>query len=330
MSKKIFYVALSAVLFAYCLPASAQQPKKIHRIGYLATGSASSQGPRLKAFRDGLRELGYVEGQNIAIDYRFAEGNFDRLPELAAELIGLEVAIIVTGTTAAVLAAKEATSKIPIVVGATGDLVGTGIVASLARPGGNVTGLTAISPDLSGKRLELVKEIVPKALRIAVLWHPSRWDEEEVRQTEIAAQALGVKVQSLQLRQPSEIPTAYATMAREGVRAMIIIQGPFMGLHRKEILDRSAKHRLPSMCDDPVWTDHGCLISYGPNRSDLYRRAATYVDKILKGTKPADLPVEQPTKFEFVINLKTAKQIGLTIPPNVLVRADKVIKEAPG
>jgi putative ABC transport system substrate-binding protein len=326
MNSNFLFWLLTTILLTTVSIADAQQPTNIPRIGYLATGSLSSQSPRLKAFHDKLRDLGYVEGQNIAIEYRFAEGNPDRLPELAAQLVRLGVAIIVTGSTAAVLAVKQATSKIPIVVGASGDLVGSGIVTSLSRPCGNITGLTAISPDLSGKRLELLKEVIPKALRIAVLWHPSQWDQEEVKQTEIAAKAIGVKLQSLQIREPADLQTAYAAMAKEGVRALIIIQGPFMGSNRKEIMELTAKHRLASVCDDPVWTEHGCLISYGPNRSDLYRRAAIYVDKILKGAKPADLPVEQPTKFELVINLKTAKQIGLTIPPNVLARADKVIR----
>jgi putative tryptophan/tyrosine transport system substrate-binding protein len=260
------------------------------------------------------------------VEYRFAEGKFDRLPDLAAELVRLEVSMIVTTSTSTLIAAKQATGKVPIIAATSGDLVGTGLVASLARPGGNVTGLTAISPDLSGKRLELLKEIVPKASRIAVLWNPSPWDQEEVRQTEIAAQALGVKVQSLQVRHADDFQSAYAKMTREGARAIIIIQGPFTAFHRKEIMELATKNRLPSMCDGPEWTDNECVISYGPNRSDLYRRAATYVDKILKGVKPADLPVEQPKKFEFIINLKAAKQIGLTIPQSVLFRADKVIK----
>jgi putative ABC transport system substrate-binding protein len=326
MNRKITVLIFCAMLFALCLPAEAQQAGKVPRIGYLGTGSLSSQSPRLKAFREALRDLGYVEGQNIAIEYRFAEGKSDRLPDLAAELVRVEVTMIVTGSTAAVLAAKQATSKIPIIVATSGDLVGTGLVTSLARPDGNITELTAISPDLSGKRLELLKEIVPKASRVAVLWHPSQWDEEEVRQTEIAAQPLGVKIQSLQVRHASEFQTAYAAMAREGARAIIIIQGPFTSAYRKQILELAAKNRLATMCDDPIWADNGSLISYGPNRSDLYRRAAVYVDKILKGAKPADLPVEQPTKFEFVINLKTAKALNLTIAQSVLYRADKVIK----
>jgi putative ABC transport system substrate-binding protein len=280
----------------------------------------------IEAFRQGLRDLGYIEGKNIGIDYRYAEGKSDRLAELARELVRTKVAVIVTGGTAATRAAKEATEEIPIVVGSAGDLVREGLVDSLARPGGNITGSIAISPDLSGKRLELLKEVVPEASQIAVIWHPSPWDEEEVREAEITARAMGVKLQSLRVRSTNEIQGAFAAMTKERVNAFVIIQAPFTGFHRKQLVELAVKHRLPSMCDSPTWTEGGCLVSYGPNRSHLYRRAATFVDKILKGAKPADLPVEQPTKFELVINLKTANQIGLTIPPNVLVRADRVIK----
>jgi putative ABC transport system substrate-binding protein len=234
--------------------------------------------------------------------------------------------VIVTSGTPATQAAKQATSTIPIVVGSAGDLVGAGIVASLAKPGGNVTGLTSISPDLSGKRLELLTSVLPKASLVAVLWYPSQWDDMEVKQTESVAQALRVKIQSVQVRSPEEFQSAYATMIKERARAVIIIQGGFIATYRTQVLELPAKNRLASMCDSPAWADSGCLMSYGPNRSDLYRRAAVYVDKILKGAKPADLPVEQPMKFEFIINLKTAKQIGLTIPPNVLARADRVIR----
>jgi putative tryptophan/tyrosine transport system substrate-binding protein len=321
-------ILVVVMLLAVAVVARAQQPAKVPRIGFLFAGSFSPQspGPRLQAFREKLRELGYIEGQNIAIEYRYAEGKSDLLPELARELVRQEVSIIVTTSTSSLMAAKQATSKLPLFAATSGDLIGTGLVASLARPGGNVTGLTAISPELSGKRLELLKEIVPRILRVAVLWHPSKWDEKEVRETEIAAPPFGLKVQSVQVRSANEFQTAYAAISKEGARAIIIIQGPFTSLHRKKIVELTAENQLPSICDAPDWVDHGCLASYGPNRADLYRRAAAYVDKILKGAKPADLPVEQPTKFELVINLKTAKQIGVTIPPNVLARADKVIK----
>jgi putative ABC transport system substrate-binding protein len=255
MAKTFINIVLLVTLALIPFLADAQQPGKIPRIGFLNAGSSSLvlRSDRLKAFREGLRELGYVEGQNIAVEYRFAEGKFDRLPDLAAELVRLEVSMIVTTSTSTLMAAKQATGKVPIIAATSGDLVGTGLVASLARPGGNVTGLTAISPDLGGKRLELLKEIVPKALRIAVLWNPSPWDQEEVRQTEIAAQALGVKVQSLQVRHADDFQSAYAKMTREGARAIIIIQGPFTAFHRKEIMELATKNRLPSMCDGPEW-----------------------------------------------------------------------------
>jgi putative ABC transport system substrate-binding protein len=326
MSKKVIRFALGAILLALSFSAEAQQPGKVYRIGLLVVGSPSSFSNQVEAFRQGLRDLGYVEGKNILIDYRYAEGKFERLPDLATELVHLKVAVIVTGSTAGTRAAKQATSSIPIVVGSAGDLVREGLVATLARPGGNITGSIAISPDLSGKRLELLKEVLPKASRVAVIWHPSPWDEEEVREIETAAHAVGLKIQSLQVRVPNQFEGTYAAMKNEHANALIIVQGSFTGFHRKQLVELAVKFRLPSICDAPHWTEGGCLMSYGPNRSDMYRRAAVYVDKILKGAKPADLPVEQPTKFELVINLKTAKQIGLTIPPNVLARADKVIK----
>ena len=321
----IVTVISCALLIAQSVVEAQQQPK-VPRIGFLTAGSSASPTSRLQAFRERLRELGYIEGQNIAIEYRHAEGKSDILPELARDLVREGVSIIITTSTSALLAAKQATSKLPIVAATSGDLVGTGLIDSLARPGGNVTGLTAISPELSGKRLELLTEIVPKISRIAVLWHPTKWDEKEVRETEIAARQFGLKLQSVQIRNADDFQTGYASITKESARAIIIIQGPFTSLHRKKILESSLLHRLPSICDAPDWVDNGCLASYGPNRADLYRRAATYVDKILKGANPADLPVEQPTKFELVINLKTAKQLGLTIPQKVLSRADRVIR----
>jgi putative ABC transport system substrate-binding protein len=232
----------------------------------------------------------------------------------------------VTASTPATQAAKKATSTIPIVVASAGDLVGSGLVASLAKPGGNITGLTAISPDLSGKRLELVLAVVPKANQIAALWYPSQWDDLEVMQTRTAAQKVGVSVQSARVKSPEDFSSVFTEIVKNRARALIIIQGGFTGNFRNQLVELTNKNRIPSMCDSPGWTEAGCLMSYGPNRSEMARRAATYVDKILKGAKPADLPVEQPTKFELVINLKTAKQIGLTIPPNVLARADRVIR----
>jgi ABC-type uncharacterized transport system substrate-binding protein len=320
-------ILVVAVLIAVGVIAQAQQPEKIPRIGVISTGSPSSTGTtNLDAFRKGMDELGYVEGKTIAIEYRYAEGKLERLPTLAAELVGLKVAVIVTGGTAAVQAAKQTTNMIPIVVGVATDLVGTGLVASLAKPGGNVTGLTSISPDLSGKRLELVREVVSKVSRVAVLWHPNAWDREEVTQTEVAARQFGVKVQSLEVPDSNAFQNAYAAMVSQRANALIIIQGTFTSFHQKQLIGLAIKNRLPSMCDSPGWTERGCLMSYGSNRREMWRRAATYVDKILKGAKPAELPVEQPTKFEFVINLKTAKALNLTIPQSVLYRADKVIK----
>jgi ABC-type uncharacterized transport system substrate-binding protein len=326
MSGKFFFSLLTTVLLITVSFAEAQQPKT-PRIGVLVTGSVSTHKSPDEAFRQGLRELGYIEGKNIVIEYRYVEGKRDRIPELAGELVGLKVdVLVVAGGTSMTLPVKKATSSIPIVFTNSSDPVGAGLVASLARPGGNVTGLSTVSQDLSGKRLEVLKEVVPKALRVAVLWSPGPADENEVRQIEIVAPALGVKIQSLQVRDPNEFPGSYAAMKRENANALILIQGNFTLFHRKQLVELAAKNRLPSMCESLSWTDDGCLLSYGPDVLYAYRRAAVYVDKILKGAKPADLPVEQPTKFDLVINLKTAKQIGLTIPPNVLARADRVIR----
>jgi putative ABC transport system substrate-binding protein len=315
------------VTFAMCGDvAQAQQAKKVPRIGYLSPASVSPSSAWIEAFRQGLRELGYVEGQNIAIEYRWAEGKADRLPDLAAELVRLKVdVIVVVGPAAA--AAKKATKTIPIVTASAADPVASGLVDSLARPGGNITGLSIMAPELSGKRLELLKEAVPGITRIAVLRDPTNpgsaltWKE-----TQVAARALGVQLQLLEWRSAKDIEASFAAMKSERAGALIPLRGPLIVDQRTWFVNLVAKSRLPAMYDDGDFVDAGGLMFYGPNRVDLHRRAATYVDKILKGTKPADLPVEQPTKFEFVINLKTAKQIGLTIPPNVLARADKVIK----
>jgi putative tryptophan/tyrosine transport system substrate-binding protein len=302
------------------------QPKKVPRIGLLAAGSPSSHAHQHVAFRQGLRDLGYIEGQNIIVEYRFAEGKIDRFPELAAEMVGLKVNVIVVGGTRLASAAKQATNTIPIVVGSAGDLIGEGVVDSLARPGGNVTGSTNISPDLSGKRLELLVEILSRTSRVVVLWEPSPGSLNEVRETESAARALGVKLQSQQIRSANDFDSAYSAMTRERADALIIIQGSLTLFHRTQLLELAVKNRLASICEGLAWANDGCLMSYGPDLSYQWRRAAIFVDKILKGTKPADLPVEQPMKFELIINLKTAKQIGLTIPQSVLYRADRVIK----
>jgi ABC-type uncharacterized transport system substrate-binding protein len=296
-------------------------------IGLLSGNRPSPMPSNIEAFRQGLRELGYVEGQNISVEYRFAEGKEERYAILAAELVNLGVDVIVTGGTRATLAVKQATNTIPIVVGGGGDLVGEGLVASLARPGGNVTGFTNIDPDLSAKRLQLLREIFPKVSRVAVLYHGGPGgDQDELREIQTAAKTLGVQIQPLQVLEPDQFQRSYTAMTKERAQALIVFVGSFTAFHRKELLELAAKIRIPTMCGNPEWSEAGGLISYGNDRRDQFRRVATYVDKILKGTKPADLPVQQPMKYELVINVKTAKEIGVTIPPNVLARADRVIR----
>ena len=315
--KKTILLFVNLILTSLQL-AEAQQPMKVYRIGYLAAGEPSVN----QGFKQGLRELNYIEGKNIVIEPRFAEGKLDRLPDLAAELVRLKVDVIVTPGGSSTRAAKGATSTIPIVMGAAGDPVADGLVTSLARPGGNITGLTNIAPDLVGKRLELLKEAMPKAVRVAVLLvHPIN-----TQSFELVAAALGLKLQPVEARDSNEIDSAFEAAARGRAGALLVLRNPITTAHRKKVVDLAAKHRLPAMYEERAWVDIGGLMSYGPSFDDLYRRAATFVDKILKGAKPADLPVEQPTKFELIINLKAAKQIGVTIPPNVLARADKVIK----
>ena len=322
-------VGLGLGLVVAPLSAGAQQPKQVPRIGMLrvdAPGDPRGQG-LTEAFRQGLREVGYVEGKNITIEFRHAGGKLDRLPGLAAELIGLRMDVIVTQGTAATLAARQATRTIPIVVGGAGDLVGAGLVASLARPGGNVTGSTNLDPELSAKRLALLKEVFPKLSRVAVLYHGGPGgDPEELRETEAAARGSGMHVQSLQVKDPSQFQTAYTAMTTERAEALIIFHGSFTLSRRKPLLELATKHRLPTMGGEASWSEDGALISYGYDRLHQWRRAATFVDKILKGAKPADLPVEQPIKFELVINLKTAKALGVTLPSHLLTEADRVIK----
>jgi putative ABC transport system substrate-binding protein len=308
--------------------ADAQQPTKIPRIGYLSGTSRSASLHRTEAFRQGLRELGYVEGKNISIAYRFAEGNPDRLLALAAELVGLKVDIIVTAGGIVTRAVKEADSTIPIVMTNEGDPVGSGFVASLARPGGNITGLSTFAPELSGKRLELLKEIIPKLSRVAVFGTSTLPDNaQRLREVELAAKTFGVKLQYLDILARKDTEPAFRAAVKGRADAILWqVAGGIANAHRTQILQLAVKSRLPAIYQNSAWVDAGGLMTYSPSATDLDRRAATYVDKILKGTKPADLPVQQPTKFEFIINLKAAKQIGLTIPPNVLVRADRVIK----
>ena len=327
MSGKIFVWLLATLLLTTVSPAEAQQPKKIPRIGFLIPGSHAAYSARTEAFRQGLRALGYGEGKNISIEYRFTEGRLERFPDLAAELVRLKVDVIVTAGTEAVLAAKQATQTIPIVMANVGDPVARGIIASLARPGGNITGLTTVSQDLSGKRLELLKETVPRLTRVGVLWNPTdRGATATFKETEATARAFGVQVQSLEVRSPSDFDAAFKAATQGRVHGLNVLQSGLINTHRTQIVELVTKNRLPTMFAEGAHVESGGLMSHGPNFPDLWRRAAVYVDKILKGTKPADLPVEQPMKFEFIVNLKTAKRIGMTIPPNVLVRADKVIR----
>ena len=301
----------------------AQQPVKVPRIGVMAT----HDWPPFEAFRAGLRELGYVEGKNLLIEWRWSEAKNERFPDFAAELIRLKIDVIVVWGTPAAMAAKNATKTIPIVMAATGDPVGMGLIASLARPGGNITGSSALNLELEAKRLELLKEIVPKLSRVAVLWNPAeRTHQVFLKETRTAAQALGVQLHPVGVQSPPDFEGAFATMARERADGLIVVPSTVFVFHRVRIADLALKSRLPSAY---LHTDHaeaGGLMSYSPNYHDLFRRAATYVDKILKGAKPADLPVEQPMRFELVINLKTAKALGLTIPQSVLIRADTVIQ----
>jgi len=316
------------LLSAFLGTAAAQPPEKVPRVGYLNLGSHSDPGRQrdLEAFRQGLRELGYVDGQNIAIESRWAEGKPDRLPALAADLVRSKVDVIVVGSGPITQAAQQATRTIPIVMSTVADPVGSGLVASLARPGGNVTGLTVMSPDLAGKQFQLLKEVVPKVSRVALLTNPDNPSSARfVREAEAAAQALGVRLQTLEARNPQEIDSAFAAMTRERAGALLILPDGVFLSQRRQIADLAVKRRLPSVYGPGGYAEAGGLMTYGANFHDLLRRAATFVDKILKGAKPADLPVAQPTKFELVINLRTAKAIGLTIPPSLLQRADQII-----
>jgi len=307
--------------------AEAQQQKKVPRIGFLVGASPSTNAARTEAFRQGLRELGYVEGKNIVIEYRYAEGKLDRLPDLAAELVRLKVDVIVTGGSQTTRATKQAASTIPIVMAQDNDPVGNGFVASLARPGGNITGLATLTPEISGKRLELLKETVPRLSRLAVLGTSTEpGNSQAVRETELAAGASRVQLQYLDVRDPRDIESAFHAASKERADAVLVLVSAVFNAHRTQLVEVAVKSRLPAIYTNSEYVDAGGLMTYGVSITDLFHRAATYVDKILKSAKPADLPVEQPIKFELVINLKTAKQIGLTIPPNVLARADRVIR----
>ena len=309
------------------LAAEAQQTNKVPRIGFLGNSTAALEANLVGPFRDGLRDLGYVEGQNILIEYRWAEGKYERFPALIAELIASKVDVIVTAGTPATQAYQKARTSIPLVMVAVGDPVGTGIVASLSRPGGNITGLTSISPELESKRIELLREVVPKLSHIAVLWNPKNaFHAIENKQVETAAAALRMKVLYLGVEVQEQIGNAFAQILKERPGALLVLADRVFLHNRALIMDFAAKHRLPGVYAYLELVEAGGLMSYGPSYADMHRRAATYVDKILKGAKPAELPVEQPTKFELVINLKTAKAIGVKIPESLLLRADEVIE----
>ena len=322
MNKIILCPALTILLLIFTYSVGAQQAKKVHRLGYLSFGLGIQS--REEAFRQSLREIGYVDGQNIMIEWRFAKGKAELLPELAAELVRLKVDVIIASGTPAIQAAKQATTTIPIVFPTAGDPVAYGLVDSLARPGGNVTGLTILALDLSGKRLELLKEAFPRISRVAVLYDPQL--PLSLKETQTTAKFLGLKVQSRAVRDASDVENAFSAMRKERADALITLPPPIIIVHQRRILELSAKNRLPAMHSSKIWVEAGGLMSYGPDLLYNDRRTAIIVDKILKGAKPADIPVEQPMKFDFVINLKTAKQIGVTIAPNVLVRANTVIR----
>jgi putative tryptophan/tyrosine transport system substrate-binding protein len=324
---KLVAFALCAMLFAFGPGAEAQQPTKIPRLGYLSGIDAATHSTRSDAFRQSLRQLGYIERQNIIVEYRYAEGKLDRLPELAAELVRLNVDVILASAPPPTRAAKGATSTIPIVMAFDDDPVGNGFVATLARPGGNITGLSSLAPEISGKQLELLKEIVPKLSRVGVLGTSTVPQYAQVvKEIELAAKAFGVEVQYLDVLNAKGIESAFRAASKEHADAVVVLGSPILNSQRKQIVKLAAKSRLPLTSSRPEYVEDGALMTYGVNINDLFRRAAIYVDKILKGAKPADLPIEQPTKFELIINLKTAKQIGLTIPPKVLARADRVIQ----
>jgi ABC-type uncharacterized transport system substrate-binding protein len=325
MRRREFITLVGGAAVVWPFATLAQQPEKIPRIGYLAPNSSPAFD---EVFRQGLRDLGYVEGKNIVIEYRFAEEKFDRLPDLAADLVELKVDVIVARVTQASLAAKGATRTIPIVMLGVSDPVGSGLVASLARPGANITGTSAMSADVVGKSLELLREVVPKLSRVAVLWNPNNaiFQAQMLRETQIAAGALGVELQTFGPRSADEFDQAFEAMSRARAGALLVLADAVFVLHRARIVDLAKKSHLPAMYGAKEFAAAGGLMAYGPNYADIFRRTATYVDKVLKGASPSDLPVEQPTKFELVINLKAAKALGLTIPIPLLGRADEVIE----
>jgi ABC-type uncharacterized transport system substrate-binding protein len=327
--RRIGLAVVLAVGLALAPLIEAQQGAKVTRIGHLSPNLAART-HLYEALLQGLRDLGYVEGRNVVIEIRDAEGNLERLPALAAELIALKVDVIVTAGTPAALAAKQATRTVPIVCAGVSDPVTSGVVTNLARPGGNVTGFSTLAPELIGKRLEHLKQAVPGVSRVAVLWEPGglgeRTDKDMQKAADVAGRALGLRLQFVEARGPADFDRAFSEMTRARAGALTVLPSNMFGSERRRLVELAAKNRLPAVYERREFVDDGGLMSYGTNFADLFRRAATYVDKILKGAKPADLPVEQPTKFELVINLKTAKALGLTIPPSVLGRADRVIE----
>ena len=325
MIKTIIGLSLGSILLALGLPAQAQQPSKVARIGYLNPGDPVSRTYRTEAFRQGLKELGYIEGKNIIIEYRFAEARSERLPELARDLVRLKVDIIFAGGHPATEAAKNATQTIPIVTSSQ-DPVSSGFVVGLPRPGGNITGLTNLTSELVGKRLELLKEVIPQLSRVAVLWTPSHPASTIWKRTEVAAQSLGVQLQAAEVRDRDDLEPAFAAIKRERAEALLMLRNPLVNDLTKRIANLAAESRLPAIYDEKRFPQLGGLMSYGTDPADVDRRAAIYIDKILKGARPADLPIERPTKFELVINLKTAKALGLKIPAHLLMEADKVIE----
>jgi putative ABC transport system substrate-binding protein len=327
MTKTIYIWILTFFMLTIAPYAHAQQTAKIPHIGFQLDAPISATVARIEGFRQGLRELGYIEGKNIIIEWRSSEGKVERRGEISAELVRLKVDVIVSGGPTITRTVKEATSTIPIVMGQDTDPVGSGFIASLARPGGNITGLSALSPEMSGKQLEILKEVMPRLSRMAIIGNSTNpGDAQSLRETVLAAGSFEVYLRYLDVLEPNDIETAFRAAAKGRADALLVLGNPILNAHRKQIVDLAIKHRLPATYARPEFIDAGGLMYYGTNYNDLFRRAATYVDKILKGAKPAELPVEQPKQFEFIINLKAAKQIGLTIPPSVLRRADKVIK----
>jgi putative ABC transport system substrate-binding protein len=328
MKKTVLLSILVVVLqLTVAVTAEAQQPKKVARICFLGASNASTEAICVKPFRERLREIGYVEEQNFTIEYRFSEGKVDRLPDLAAELVRLNCDVIVTTGTEAAEVAKTVIKTIPVVMAFGGDAERRGIIASLARPGGNITGLTSINTELSGKRLELLKEIIPKLSQVGYLWSPTNPDADyAMKETETMARSLRLGIQSLEVKGPDDIERAFQAATKKRAQALMLGGGGFLSSHQKRIVELAAKNRLPSVYPNVRYVEAGGLMTYSEDRSEMLRRAAEIVDKILKGTKPLDIPVDRPKKFEFIINLKVAKQIGLTIPPEVLARASRIIK----